>query len=249
MKRRWLVAHYLNRITLATNKQPEKQKPLGVEPNGFLLDRLILASQLRHAPPGCLTFHKCLMLLPSPLRPAERSILFSGKSVRLSDDVRSTASSHAPKKGCAVREVCEADLHVGVAFLCFEPVFIIRAKRFCVIKAWIQGAKRSKVGHLASICNAVAMFLGRKSYRVDDECWFTLWRSKESKCPAGMKRMVKTTPKANHKVQTHFQAVQYSLPKYRKPPFPSFTANTKHTKRQPETHSHTFSGCLSLSFI
>ena len=41
----------------------------------------------------------------TPLRPAERSILFSGKSVRLSDDARSAASSHAPKKGCAVREV------------------------------------------------------------------------------------------------------------------------------------------------
>ena len=57
------------------------------------------------------------MLLLIPLRPAERSILFSGKSVRLSDDARSAASSHAPKKGCVVREVCEADLHVGVAFL------------------------------------------------------------------------------------------------------------------------------------
>ena len=33
-----------------------------------------------------------------PLRPAERSILFSGKSVRLSDDAQSAASSHAPKK-------------------------------------------------------------------------------------------------------------------------------------------------------
>ena len=52
-----------------------------------------------------------------PLRPAERSILFSGTSVRLSDNAQSAASSHAPKKGCIVREVCEADLYVGVAFL------------------------------------------------------------------------------------------------------------------------------------
>ena len=59
------------------------------------------------------------MLPPSPLRPAERSILFSETSVRLSDDVRSTASLHAPKKGCAVREVRAANLHVGVAFLIF----------------------------------------------------------------------------------------------------------------------------------
>ena len=131
------------------------------------------------------------MLLSSPLRPAERSILFSGKSVRLFDDARSAASSHAPKKGCGVREVRAANLHVGVAFLCLEPVFIVYANRFCVIKAWIQGAKHSKVGHLAIICNAVAMFLGRESYRVDDECRFTLWRSKESKCPVGMRRMVK----------------------------------------------------------
>jgi len=43
----------------------------------------------------------------------------------------------------------------------------------------MQGAKRSKVGHLASICNIVAMFLGRESCRADDEYRFTLWRSKE----------------------------------------------------------------------
>ena len=61
-----------------------------------------------------------------PLRPAERSILFSGTSMRLSDDAQSAASSHAPKKGCGVREVCEADLHVGVAFLLLT--FLWRSK-------------------------------------------------------------------------------------------------------------------------
>ena len=61
--------------------------------------------------------HKRLRLLPTPLRPAERSILFSETSVRLSDGARSATSSHAPKKGCGVREVCIADLYVGVAFL------------------------------------------------------------------------------------------------------------------------------------
>ena len=66
---------------------------------------------------GYLTYHKWLMLLPIPLRSAERSILFSETSVRLSDGARSATSSHAPKKGCGLREVCEADLHVGVAFL------------------------------------------------------------------------------------------------------------------------------------
>ena len=129
---------------------------------------------------GCLTLHKCLMLPSIPLRPAERSVLFSEKSVRLFDDAQSAASSHAPKKGCAVREVWRSQTCTsGSPFFCFEPVFIVHANRFCVIKAWIQGAKHSKVGHLASICNAVVMFLGRESYRVDDECRLTLWRSKE----------------------------------------------------------------------
>ena len=66
---------------------------------------------------GCLILHECLVLLPTPLHPAERSVLFSGKSVRLFDDAQSAASSNAPKKGCAVREVLAANLHVGVAFL------------------------------------------------------------------------------------------------------------------------------------
>ena len=129
---------------------------------------------------GCLIHHNCLILPPSPLRPAERSILFSGTSVRLSDDAQSAASSHAPKKGCSLREVWRSQTCTsGSPFFCFEPVFIVHANRFCVIKAWIQGAKHSKVGYLASICNAVAMLLGRKSCRADDECRFTLWRSKE----------------------------------------------------------------------
>ena len=66
---------------------------------------------------GCLTLHNCLMLLSFPLRPAERSIFFSGKSVRLFDGARSATSSHAAKKGCGVRVVRAANLHVGVAFL------------------------------------------------------------------------------------------------------------------------------------
>ncbi|MDO4658708.1 hypothetical protein [Kingella sp. (in: b-proteobacteria)] len=43
-----------------------------------------------------------------------------------------------------------------------EPVFTISIGRFYEIKARIQGKKRSKVGHLASIFNAVATFLGHK---------------------------------------------------------------------------------------
>jgi len=41
-----------------------------------------------------------------------------------------------------------------------EPVFTLCIGRFDDIKARIQGKKRSKVGHLASIFNAVAAFLG-----------------------------------------------------------------------------------------
>ena len=68
---------------------------------------------------GCLTLLNCLMLLLPPLRPAERSILFSGTSVRLSDDAQSAASSHAPKKGCAVREVWRSQTCTsGSPFFC-----------------------------------------------------------------------------------------------------------------------------------
>ena len=41
-----------------------------------------------------------------------------------------------------------------------EPVFTICIGRFDGIKARIQGKKHSKVGHLASIFNTVAAFLG-----------------------------------------------------------------------------------------
>ena len=82
---------------------------------------------------GCLTLLNCLMLLLPPLRPAERSILFSGTSVRLSDDAQSAASSHAPKKGCAVREVWRSQTCTsGSPFFCFEPVFVICASGFCI---------------------------------------------------------------------------------------------------------------------
>ena len=95
------------------------------------------------------------MLLLSPLRPAERSILFSEKSVRLSDDARSAASSHAPKKGCGVREVWRSQTCTsGSPFFCL-------------------------------------LFFGE---------------AKKRKCPAGMKRMVKATPQADHKAVTFFQA-------------------------------------------
>ena len=75
---------------------------------------------------GFLTLLNCLMLLlpplfdaTTPLRPAERSILFSGTSVRLSDDAQSAASSHAPKKGCSLREVWRSQTCTsGSPFFC-----------------------------------------------------------------------------------------------------------------------------------
>ena len=109
---------------------------------------------------GCLIHHKRLLLPLSPLRSAERSILFSGKSVRLSDDARSAASSHAPKKGCSLREVWRSQTCTsGSPFFCL-------------------------------------LFFGE---------------AKKSKCPAGTKRMVKTTPKANHKAGCLFPSHKGSL--------------------------------------
>ena len=55
--------------------------------------------------------------------------------------------------------------------------------------------------------NAVGVFNECKSSRADSECRFSFFgEAKKSKCPAGMKRMVKATPKANHNALTHFQA-------------------------------------------
>ena len=146
----------------------ENTKLLDVLPLGFLLDelnfRLPNASQM---------FNAAATL---PYVQPNAAFFFREKAC----DASSAASSHAPKKGCSLREVWRSQTCTsGSPFFCFEPVFIIRANRFCVIKAWIQGAKHSKVGYLASICNAVAMLLGRKSCRADNECRFTLWRSKE----------------------------------------------------------------------
>ncbi|WP_315368952.1 hypothetical protein, partial [Kingella oralis] len=87
-----------------TSWQPQRsnsclhQPPYGDEPSP-----LHIHFRLPQSPPkkgslkvespfsGCLCWlihHKRLALLPTPLRPAERSILFSGKSVRLSDDAQ-----------------------------------------------------------------------------------------------------------------------------------------------------------------
>ena len=56
---------------------------------------------------------------------------------------------------------------------------------------------------LAWLGNAVGVFNECKSSRADSECKFSFFgEAKKSKCPVGMRRMVKTTPKANHKAAT-----------------------------------------------
>ena len=58
--------------------------------------------------------------------------------------------------------------------------------------------------------NAVGVFNEGKSSRADSECRFSFFgEAKKSKCPAGTKRMVKTTPKANHQAATLFQAALF----------------------------------------
>ena len=123
--------------------------------------------------------HKWLILLPLPYVQPNGAFFFRKQACACptTHEVRLVRTRR--KKDAAFGKPCTS----GSPFFCFEPVFISRVNRFCGIKAWIQGAKHSKVGYLASICNAVAMFLGRKSCRADDECRFTLWRSKEKEVP------------------------------------------------------------------
>ena len=60
---------------------------------------------------------------------------------------------------------------------------------------------------LAWLGNAVGVFNEGKSSRADSECRFLFFgEAKKSKCPVGMRRMVKVTPQTNHKALTHFQA-------------------------------------------
>ena len=106
-------------LNYVNKRQPEKQNRLVLSQTIFCwIDWLS----------GCLIHHKRLMLLLSPLRPAERSILFSGKSVRLSDSARSATSSYAPKKGCGVREVWRSQTCTsGSPFFCL--LFFGEAKK------------------------------------------------------------------------------------------------------------------------
>ena len=143
-----------------------------------------------------------------PLRPAERSILFSGKSVRLSDDARSAASSHAPKKGCAVREVC-ASRPARRGRLSFARTCIRYLRERILYSVNTNTRRQAKliVVLLTWLGNAVGVFNEGKSSRADSECRFSFFgEAKKSKCPAGTRRMVKATPNANHKAPTHFQA-------------------------------------------
>jgi len=133
------------------------------------------------------------MLPPSPLRPAERSILFSGKSVRLSDDARSAASSHAPKKGCAVREVC-ASRPARRGRLSFARTCIRYLRERILYSVNTNTRRQAKLiaRLLAWLGNAVGVFNECKSSRADSECKFSFFgEAKKSKCPVGTRRMVK----------------------------------------------------------
>ena len=64
--------------------------------------------------------------------------------------------------------------------------------------------------------NGASYFSG-KSVRLFDDARSAasshFGEAKKSKCPVGMRRMVKATPKANHKAPTHFQAAFVFQPK------------------------------------
>ena len=129
-----------------------------------------------------------------PLRPAERSILFSGKSVRLSDDAQSAASSHAPKKGCSLREVPARRGRFSFARTCIR---YLRERILYSVNTNTRRQAKLIVVLLTWLGNAVGVFNECKSSRADSECRFSFFgEAKKSKCPAGMKRMVKTTPKS-----------------------------------------------------
>ena len=142
-----------------------------------------------------------------PLRPAERSILFSGKSVRLSDDAQSAASSHAPKKGCSLREVPARRGRFSFARTCIR---YLRERILYSVNTNTRRQAKLIARLLAWLGNAVGVFNECKSSRADSECRFSFFgEAKKRKCPVSTRRMVKATPNANHKALTHFQAASY----------------------------------------
>ena len=133
------------------------------------------------------------MLPSSPLHPAERSILFSETSVRLSDDVRSTASSHAPKKGCAVREVWRSrPARRGRLSFARTCIHYLRERILYSVNTNTRRQAKLIVVLLTWLGNAVGVFNECKSSRADSECRFSFFgEAKKSKCPVGTRRMVK----------------------------------------------------------
>ena len=115
----------------------------------------------------------------------------------------------------------------GSPFFCFEPVFIIRANRFCVIKAIVW------------MMNAGSHF----------------GEAKKSKCPVGMKRMVKATHQAHHKASTQLSGCLAMLKRGRnhlgslkRHPAPLRLACkpcASLNKRQPENASTHFQAALN----
>ena len=149
-----------------------------------------------------------------PLRPAERSILFSGKSVRLSDDAQSAASSHAPKKECSLREVWRSQTCTsGSPFFARTCIRYLRERILYSVNTNTRRQAKLIVVLLTWLGNAVGVFNEGKSSRADSECRFSFFgEAKKRKCPVGTRRMVKATPNANHKAPTHFQAASNTHP-------------------------------------
>ena len=128
--------------------------------------------------------------------------------MRLSDDAQSAASSHAPKKGCSLREVWRSQTCTsGSPFFARTCIRYLRDRILYSVNTNIRRQAKLIVVLLTWLGNAVGVFNEGKSSRADSECRFSFFgEAKKSKCPAGMKRMVKAIHKANHKAPTHFQA-------------------------------------------
>ena len=138
-----------------------------------------------------------------PLRPAERSILFSGKSVRLSDDAQSAASSHAPKKGCSLREV---PARRGRFFFARTCIRYLRERILYSVNTNTRRQAKLIVVLLTWLGNAVGVFNECKSSRADSECRFSFFgEAKKVSAPLARSAWLKLHPKPTTKQQPFFR--------------------------------------------
>ena len=139
------------------------------------------------------------MLPSSPLHPAERSILFSETSVRLSDDAQSAASSHAPKKGCSLREVPARRGRFSFARTCIR---YLRERILYSVNTNTRRQAKLIVVLLTWLGNAVGVFNECKSSRADSECRFSFFgEAKKVSAPLARSAWLKPHPKPTTKQQ------------------------------------------------